>query len=110
MIATGSEVSITLQAAELLSKEGIKARVISAPCLEWFISQDASYRNSILPPTVKARVSIEAGIAQGWREFVGDNGLIISLDHFGASAAASKLFEEFGFSGDKVATKIKAAL
>jgi transketolase len=110
LIATGSEVSITLQAAELLSKEGIKARVISAPCLEWFISQDASYRNSILPPTVKARVSIEAGIAQGWREFIGDYGVAVSLEHFGASASAGVLFKEFGFTPEKIAAAAKNSI
>ena len=110
LIATGSEVSITLQAAELLSKEGIQARVISAPCLEWFISQDASYRNSILPPTVKARVSIEAGIAQGWREFIGDYGVAVSLEHFGASASAGVLFKEFGFTPEKIAVAAKNSI
>ncbi len=110
LIATGSEVSITLQAAELLSKEGILARVISAPCLEWFISQDASYRNSILPPTVKARVSIEAGIAQGWREFIGDYGVAVSLEHFGASASAGVLFKEFGFTPEKIAAAAKNSI
>ena len=110
LIATGSEVSITLQAAELLSKEGIQARVISAPCLEWFISQDASYRNSILPPTVKARVSIEAGIAQGWREFIGDYGVAVSLEHFGASASAGVLFKEFGFTPEKIVEAAKNSI
>lgn len=110
LIATGSEVSITLQAAELLSKEGIKARVISAPCLEWFNSQDESYRTSILPPTVKARVSIEAGIAQGWREYIGDYGVAVSLEHFGASASAGVLFKEFGFTPEKIVEAAKKSM
>ena len=109
IIATGSEVSVAMKTAEILERDGIATQVVSAPCLEWLAEQDQSYRESLLPRSA-LKVSIEAGVAQGWREFVGDNGLIISLDHFGASAAASKLFEEFGFSGDKVATKIKAAL
>ena len=109
IIATGSEVSVAMKTAEILERDGIATQVVSAPCLEWLAEQNQSYRESLLPKSA-LKVSIEAGVAQGWREFVGDNGLIISLDHFGASAAASKLFEEFGFSGDKVATKIKAAL
>lgn len=109
IIATGSEVSVAMKTAEILERDGIATQVVSAPCLEWLAEQDQSYRESLLPKSA-LKVSIEAGVAQGWREFVGDNGLIISLDHFGASAAASKLFEEFGFSGDKVATKIKVAL
>ena len=109
IIATGSEVSVAIKAAEKLETEGIATQVVSAPCLEWFAEQDASYRESLLPKSA-LKVSIEAGIAQGWREYVGDNGVIISLDHFGASAAAGKLFEEFGFGTDAVVGKIKAAL
>jgi transketolase len=110
LIATGSEVSIALKASELLSSEGISARVVSAPCLEWFASQDLTYRNSILPPTVKARVSIEAGIAQGWREWIGDCGVAVSLEHFGASASASTLFTEFGFTPERVAAAGKESI
>ena len=79
------------------------------PLIEWFAEQDGAYRQSLLPKSA-LKVSIEAGIAQGWREYVGDNGVIISLDHFGASASAAKLFEEFGFGADAVVAKIKAAL
>ena len=89
LIATGSEVSIALSASELLAKDGISARVVSAPCLEWFRAQDRDYRDSVVPPSVRARVSIEAGIAQGWHEWIGDCGVAISLEHFGASASAS---------------------
>lgn len=110
LIATGSEVSITLKAAELLVAEGIKARVISAPCLEWFVAQDSIYRDSILPPSVKARVSIEAGIAQGWREFIGDSGVAVSLEHFGASASAGTLFKEFGFTPEKIIEAAKRSI
>ena len=109
IIATGSEVSVALKAAEKLESEGITTQVVSAPCLEWLAEQSVEYRESLLPKSA-LKVSIEAGIAQGWREYVGDNGVIISLDHFGASAAAAKLFEEFGFGADAVVSKIKAAL
>ncbi len=109
IIATGSEVSVALKASEKLEADGISTQVVSAPCLEWFAEQDAAYRENLLPKSA-LKVSIEAGIAQGWREYVGDNGVIISLDHFGASAAAGKLFEEFGFGPDSVVAKIKKAL
>jgi transketolase len=109
IIATGSEVSVAMKAAEILESSGISTQVVSAPCLEWFAEQGSQYRETLLPKSA-LKVSIEAGIAQGWREYVGDSGIIISLDHFGASAAAGKLFEEFGFTGEKVAAKVKAAL
>ena len=109
IIATGSEVSVAMKAAEKLEAEGITTQVVSAPCLEWLAEQDGAYREALLPKSA-LKVSIEAGIAQGWREYVGDNGVIISLDHFGASASAAKLFEEFGFGTDAVVAKIKAAL
>ena len=109
IIATGSEVSVALKSAEILEGEGIATQVISAPCLEWFNEQGIEYRKSLLPDHA-LKVSIEAGVAQGWREYVGDDGLIISLDRFGASAGAGKLFDEFGFTGQKVADRIKEAL
>ena len=110
LIATGSEVGITLQAAELLKADEISARVVSAPCLEWFNAQDATYKDSILPSSVKARVSIEAGIAQGWREYIGDCGVAVSLEHFGASASAPVLFKEFGFTPEKIVSAAKESL
>ena len=109
IIATGSEVSVALRAAEKLETEGISTQVVSAPCLEWLSEESESYRESLLPKN-SLKVSIEAGVAQGWREYVGDDGLIISLDRFGASASAAKLFEEFGFGPDAVVGRIKAAL
>ncbi len=109
IIATGSEVALALDAQTALEGEGIATRVVSAPCLEWFAEQSESYQNSVIPKTA-LRVSIEAGIAQGWREYVGDNGVIISLDHFGASAGAGKLFAEFGFSAERIVSDIKKAL
>lgn len=108
LIATGSEVSLAVKSAEALNAEGISTQVVSAPCLEWFAQESESYRQSVIPANA-LRVSIEAGIAQGWREYVGDSGVIISLDHYGASASASQLFTEFGFSVENVVAKVKAA-
>lgn len=109
IIATGSEVGIALDAQIALENDGISTRVVSAPCLEWFNEEPPSYRESILPST-SLRVSIEAGIAMGWREYVGDAGLIISLDHWGASAGAPKLFTEFGLTPERVIADVKKAL
>ena len=109
IIATGSEVGIALDAQAALEADGISTRVVSAPCLEWFNQEPEAYRNSVLPTTA-LRVSVEAGIAQGWREYVGDKGVVISLDHFGASAGAAKLFAEFGFSAERIVGEIKKAL
>ena len=110
LIATGSEVSIALSVQELLSAKSIRTRVVSAPCLEWFNEQSPAYRESVLPKSARLKVSIEAGIAQGWRDYIGDSGIAISLEHFGASASASKLFEEFGFGAETIVSKIEAAL
>ena len=109
IIATGSEVGIALDAQTALEADGIATRVVSAPCLEWFNEETESYRSSVMPTTA-LRVSVEAGIAQGWREYVGDKGIVISLDHFGASAGAGKLFAEFGFSAERIVSDIKKAL
>ena len=95
LIATGSEVQIAVDAREQLRKEGVNARVVSAPCLEWFEEQSDGYRESVLPKAVKARVSIEAGIALGWRGYVGDAGRSVSIEHFGASADYKTLYEKF---------------
>ncbi|MEZ5116821.1 MAG: transketolase [Candidatus Nanopelagicales bacterium] len=110
LIGTGSEVSLCLAARDLLAADGIRARVVSAPCLEWFEQQDASYRDSVLPPGVRARVSVEAGIAQGWWKYVGDAGRCVSLEHFGASADAALLFREFGFTPEAVASAARESL
>ncbi|WP_300682714.1 transketolase [Nocardioides sp.] len=110
LLATGSEVQYAVTARETLAAEGIGARVVSMPCVEWFEEQPQSYRDEVLPPSVKARVSIEAGVKQGWREFVGDAGQIISIDHFGASASAGTLFQEFGFTADAVVSAAHATL
>ena len=110
LIATGSEVSIALAAQVELSQIGINARVVSAPCLEWFDAQSQEYRESVLPSSVTARVSIEAGIAQGWWKYVGSKGSCISLEHFGASAGADKLFQEFGITAQAVVEAAKASI
>jgi len=109
IVATGSEVALALDVQIALEKDGVATRVVSAPCLEWFNEQTSAYRESVLPAS-SLRVSIEAGIAQGWREYVGDKGVVISLDHFGASASANKLFTEFGFTPDAILERIKKAL
>jgi transketolase len=108
IIATGSEVSLAVKSAEALNAQGISTQVVSAPCLEWFNKESESYRASVIPPSA-LRVSIEAGIAQGWREYVGDSGVIISLDHYGASASAAQLFAEFGFTVENVVARVLAA-
>jgi len=110
LVATGSEVSVALAARERLEAEGTPTRVVSMPCLEWFHAQDRSYQQQVLPPAIRARVSIEAGVPQGWREIVGDAGEIVAIDHFGASAAAGVLFEQFGFTPDRVVAAAHAAL
>ena len=109
LIATGSEVSLAIDVQSALASEGIAVRVVSAPCLEWFSEQDQSYKDQVLPPSIKLKVSIEVGIAQGWHQLIGDGGIAISLEHYGASADAKRLFKEFGFSVEAIVTKIKAA-
>ncbi len=102
LIATGSEVQLAVAAQKLLADKDIVARVISMPCVEWFESQSEEYRNSVLPPSVSARVAVEAGIAQSWHKLVGDTGEIVSLEHYGESADAKTLFREFGFTPEAV--------
>ncbi len=110
LMATGSEVALAVASAQALETSGISTRVVSVPCFEWFNEQTQSYKDEILPPSIKARVSIEAGIAQGWRDYVGDNGASISLEHYGASASANVLFKEFGFTVDNVVATAKKVL
>ena len=109
LIATGSEVSLAMDAQTALAADGINVRVVSAPCLEWFAEQDQSYKDSVLSPGV-VKISIEVGIAQGWRELIGDSGVAISLEHYGASADAKRLFKEFGFSVENVVAQVKKAI
>ena len=110
LIGTGSEVHIALEAAAALAAEGIKARVVSLPCWELFEAQDAAYRNSVLPPAVTARVSIEAGVTLGWQKWVGAQGEAIGIDHFGASAPYQKLYEEFGLTAAAVVAAAKRVM
>ncbi len=102
LIATGSEVSLALKARETLEAQGVSTRVVSMPCVEWFDEQDFAYRESVLPSEVRARVSVEAGIAQSWYRFLGDHGRAVSLEHFGASADADTLYREFGITVEAV--------
>jgi transketolase len=110
LIATGSEVQIALAARDLLQREGTATRVVSMPCVEWFAEQDASYAEQVLPPEIRARVCVEAGVALGWRAFAGDAGECVSLEHFGASAAQEKLYEEYGFTAERVAAAARSSL
>src|SRR3954452_9518059 len=110
LVGTGSEVQIAVAAREALQGEGIPTRVVSMPCREWFFEQDQAYRDSVFPPSVRARVSVEAGVAQGWREIVGDAGRCVSLEHFGASADYQKLYEEFGFTKEHVVAAARESL
>jgi transketolase len=109
-IATGSEVQIAVDAREKLKADGINARVVSAPCLEWFEEQSAEYRESVLPSSVKARVSIEAGIDLTWRRYVGDAGRSVSIEHFGASADYKTLFEKFGMTTEHAISAARESL
>ncbi|MEL4318451.1 transketolase [Leifsonia sp. YIM 134122] len=110
LIATGSEVQLAVQARETLKAEGINARVVSAPSIEWFEEQSAEYRESVLPASVTARVSVEAGISMSWDKYVGDRGRSISIEHFGASADWKTLFREFGITAEAVVAAAKESL
>jgi transketolase len=110
LIATGSEVSIALEAHARLTKDGIRSRVVSMPCWELFDAQPQSYRDAVLPPGVRARVSIEAASAFGWERYVGPGGRMISVNHFGASAPGPVVMREFGFTPDHVVETAKALL
>ncbi|MEV5410565.1 transketolase [Thermopolyspora sp. NPDC052614] len=110
LIATGSEVELAVEARGILESEGFPTRVVSMPCVEWFRAQDPAYRQTVLPPAVRARVAVEAGISLGWREFVGEEGQVVSLEHFGASAPYKTLFRQFGFTPERVVAAAKASL
>ena len=110
LIATGSEVHVAVEAREQLEADGVPTRVVSMPCVEWFEEQDQGYRDSVLPPSVKARVAVEAGIGLTWHKYVGDAGRIVSLEHFGASADGKVLFREFGFTAENVAAKARESI
>jgi transketolase len=110
LMATGSEVQLAVAARERLEAEGVPTRVVSMPCVEWFLEQDDSYRALVLPPAVRSRVSIEAAVAQSWHQFVGDTGECVSLEHYGASAPYQVIFEQFGFTPDRVVAAARASL
>lgn len=110
LLATGSEVQLAVEAANQLESEGTAARVVSAPCLEWFDEQDAEYRESVLPSSVRARVSVEAGLAQAWHKYTGTFGRNVSLEHYGASAPGDELFEKFGFTSAAVADAARESI
>ncbi|WNI14250.1 transketolase [Actinacidiphila sp. ITFR-21] len=110
IIATGSEVHVAITAARSLADEAIRARVVSMPCREWFDEQPSSYRDSVIPPTVRARVTVEAGVSQGWHDLLGLDGRAISVQTFGASAPAGELFEHFGITPEGIATAVRAVV
>ncbi len=102
LIGTGSELQLAVAAREQLADQGVRARVVSMPCREWFDAQDRSYRDEVLPPAVRARVSVEAAVAQGWREVVGDAGRSVSIEHYGASADYQTIYEKVGITTEAV--------
>jgi len=110
LIGTGSEVHIALAARDLLEQDGIAARVVSLPCVEWFAEQDKPYRDQVLPPAMRARVVVEAGVSVGWHSIAGDSGEIIGLEHFGASAAYERLYQEYGITPQRVAQAARTSL
>ena len=110
LVATGSEVQLAVEARTALQADGVPTRVVSMPCREWFAAQTQEYRDQVLPPAVRARVSVEAAVGQGWREIVGDAGEIVSLEHFGASADYQRLFREFGITAQAVADAARRSI
>jgi transketolase len=110
LMGTGSEVQIAVAAREALEADGVPTRVVSLPCVEWFSAQDKAYREEVLPPSVRARVSVEAAVPNGWRDFVGDAGRIVGLDHYGASAAYTVLYEEFGLTAEAVVAAARESI
>ncbi|HEV7810167.1 MAG TPA: transketolase C-terminal domain-containing protein, partial [Candidatus Limnocylindrales bacterium] len=110
LIGTGSELQLAFGAAEALERDGVAARVVSLPCWETFDAQDRDYRDAVLPPAIRARVAVEAGVSLGWERWVGMDGAIVGLDHFGASAPAGTIFEKFGFTVDRVVAVARGVL
>ncbi len=110
LIATGSEVSLAVTAQRILESQGIPTRVVSAPCLEWFDRQSQAYKDEVLPKSVGVKISVEAGISQGWRDYIGDQGFSISIEHFGASASAATLFKQFGFTAERIVEEVLGRL
>ncbi|TQN42445.1 transketolase [Blastococcus colisei] len=110
LMGTGSEVQIAVAAREVLEADGVPTRVVSLPCVEWFAAQDRAYKDGVLPPSVRARVSVEAAVPMGWREFVGDAGRIVGINHYGASAAYTVLYEEFGLTQEAVVSAARESI
>jgi len=110
LIATGSEVQLAVTARATLAEKGIRARVVSMPCREWFDKQEQSYRDTVIPPIVKARVSVEAGVAMSWRDLVGSTGRCVSLEHYGASADYATIYREFGITAEAVALAAEGSI
>jgi len=110
LLGTGSEVTICLEAASKLTADGVKVRVVSMPCWLWFDEQDQAYRDSVLPPNVKARVAVEAGIRQGWDRYIGSEGRFVGMSSFGASAPFEELYAHFGITPENVAAEAKSAI
>lgn len=110
LIATGSELALVVAARKVLEADGVATRVVSMPSVEWFDAQDEAYRDTVIPPAVRARVAVEAGIAQPWHRFVGDAGEVVSIEHFGASADYQTLFREFGFTTEAVVAATRRSL
>jgi transketolase len=110
LISTGAEVGLTLEAGRKIAEDGTAVRVVSMPCWELFEEQSADYRDEVLPPDVKARLSIEPGVALGWKQWVGDRGDSISIEHFGASAPGDTVLEQFGYNLDNVVSRATALL
>jgi len=110
LMATGSEVHVSHDAAKILEADGVKVRLVSMPCVDRFAEQDREYRDSVLPPSVRARVAVEAASPVGWHRWVGDEGDVIAMEGFGASAPAKLLYQHFGFTGEAVAERARAVL
>ncbi|MFI7611971.1 transketolase [Nonomuraea terrae] len=110
LMATGSEVQIAVEGRDLLEAQGIPTRVVSMPCVEWFNGQESAYKQTVLPSSIRARVAVEAGVALGWHQYVGECGEVVSLEHFGASAPYRTLYEQFGLTPERVAAAAKASL
>ena len=110
LIGTGSELQLAVEAQKLLAEKDITATVVSMPCVEWFESQPAEYRDKVLPPAVSARVAVEAAVAQSWYKLVGDTGEIVSIEHYGESADDKTLFREFGFTPEAVVAAAERSL
>ncbi len=109
-MGSGSEVQIAVAAREMLEASGVATRVVSVPCMEWFRAQDEAYKRTVLPPAVRARVSVEAGISLSWHEWLGEAGEAVSLEQFGASAPADVLYEQFGLTADRVTAAAQRSL